>query len=334
MPIFKGRGLAVLVACAVLLSFPLGPGVMAQAVSTAPTAPLSVTPRGAWSPNVSYALNDLVTSRGSSWRARRASLGKLPGSTAPSTALDWELFAGGLNPLGVWNSLLTYQRNDLVTNLGSTWRALRTNLNKTPSLSPSDWQQMAARGAIGPAGPQGPQGATGPAGSQGIQGLTGATGATGAQGPQGPAGPTGSQGTTGIVSTAFAFGGVTAPQVYDGSIYNFIVPTASVTITAGQKIIVSSDAALGSTSVGGGLGLRLAICAKVSTGTNPIVVPNGSEDLYLTVPQGQRHIFAMSTIMTGLAAGTYEVGLCGAFEGSPGNWDNNDYGHSTAFVTN
>src|SRR5260221_7020318 len=165
MQIFKARGLAALAACAILLSVPLASGAMAQAVSAASIAPMAttvVTPRGAWLANVTYVLNDLVTSRGSSWRARRSSLGKLPGSTAPSTALDWELFAGGLNPLGAWKNSSTYQRSDLVTNLGSTWRALRTNLNKVPATSPSDWQQFAARGATGATGPTGPQGPAGP----------------------------------------------------------------------------------------------------------------------------------------------------------------------------
>src|SRR5688572_7916592 len=111
--------------------------------------PLDVTPRGAWSLSVTYVLNDLVTSRGSTWRARRTNLNKVPGSTSPSTALDWERFAAGFNPLGPWSSATTYHPDDLVSHLGGTWRARRTNINKTPGLNPLDWQQFAAKGATG-----------------------------------------------------------------------------------------------------------------------------------------------------------------------------------------
>jgi hypothetical protein len=113
------------------------------------TPPLAVRARGGWSPTVNYVKDDLVTSRGSAWRAKRASLNKVPGSTAPSTALDWERFAAGFNPSGAWVSTKTYHRDDLVLRLGSTWRALRTNLNVAPGLSPADWQQFAAKGAAG-----------------------------------------------------------------------------------------------------------------------------------------------------------------------------------------
>jgi hypothetical protein len=114
-----------------------------------PVVALAVTARGAWSPSVNYVKDDLVTSRGSAWRAKRANLNKVPGSTLPSTALDWERFAAGFNPLGAWLSNKIYHRDDLVLRQGSTWRALRTGLNKTPGLFPADWQQFAAVGAAG-----------------------------------------------------------------------------------------------------------------------------------------------------------------------------------------
>jgi hypothetical protein len=114
-----------------------------------PVIALAVTARGAWSPSINYVKDDLVTSRGSAWRAKRANINKVPGSTLPSTALDWERFAAGFNPLGAWLSNKTYHRDDLVLRQGSTWRALRTGLNKTPGLFPADWQQFAAVGAAG-----------------------------------------------------------------------------------------------------------------------------------------------------------------------------------------
>ena len=71
----------------------------AQAVDS----PLAVTARGVWSPTVIYARDDLVTWRGSAWRSKHANNeGNRPGSTSPSSADDWELFAAGFNPLGPW----------------------------------------------------------------------------------------------------------------------------------------------------------------------------------------------------------------------------------------
>ena len=217
MLIFKARAAAV--TCAMLLSLPLVPGAKAQPVSTAAdpaseVAPASVTPRGVWSPTVRYLRDDIVTSRGSTWRAKRVNLGKVPGSTSPSSSRFWEPFAVGFNWLGRWSATTTYHRNDLVFHLGSTWRAIRTSLNTAPGLPPNNWQRFAdkgARGATGPAGATGPKGATGatgPAGAPGATGATGpagATGATGAQGPQGPAGPNSvADGTVSAPAISFA----------------------------------------------------------------------------------------------------------------------------------
>src|SRR5688500_3333690 len=96
------RGLAVAcLICSLVFALPLAPASQAQA----PLAELN--PRGTWSADVQYLRDDLVTSRGSAWRARRNNIGKVPGSTDPSTALDWERFAAGFNPLGVWGNSLT-----------------------------------------------------------------------------------------------------------------------------------------------------------------------------------------------------------------------------------
>jgi hypothetical protein len=158
-------------------------------------APMAVTPRGEWSPTVRYVTDDLVTARGSAWRAKRNSRNKVPGSTQPSTAAYWEQFAAGFNPLGPWNGTTKYHRNDLVTHQDSTWRATRTGLNKIPSLKPAFWEKLAARGNRGPAGeagaqgPKGDTGDTGPQGAQGVQGVPGQQGPQGIQGVQGPPGP-------------------------------------------------------------------------------------------------------------------------------------------------
>jgi hypothetical protein len=162
------RGLSAVVA--LLLTIGIGAGLAPQskAQQAEPAAEAGadadarvVAAKGAWSPTKNYVTDDLVTSRGSTWRAKRPNKGKLPGSTAPSTAKDWELFAAGLNPLGAWLGSSTYQANDLVTHQGATWRALRTNLNKVP-VAGANWVLFAAKGDAGTQGTPGPTGPAGP----------------------------------------------------------------------------------------------------------------------------------------------------------------------------
>ncbi len=148
------RGLVAIIAIVVGFPSGLAPEARAQQVSadadTAEIDPLLVDAKGGWSPTKNYVTDDLVTSRGSTWRAKRNNKGKIPGSTQPSTALDWELFARGFNPAGAWLGTKIYHINDLVSFQGATWRAKRTSTNKTPNSSATDWQQFAARGAAGP----------------------------------------------------------------------------------------------------------------------------------------------------------------------------------------
>jgi hypothetical protein len=175
---------------------------------------LLLKPTGEWTPDVEYARDDLVTSRGSTWRAKRANIGKVPGSTRPSTARDWELFAAGLNPVGAWIRTTIHHANDLVTYQGATWRALRTTRADRPDASAEDWEQLAAKGIRGPAGQdgaQGPQGAKGDKGDEGDPGPPGIQGPQGVQGPQGLQGPQGEQGLPG--PNAVGDGSVNAPSI-------------------------------------------------------------------------------------------------------------------------
>src|SRR5262245_2820122 len=124
MPIGQGyRIAAALLSCSVVLG-----------VSRACEAQ-ALTPRGEWSSTTQYAQDDLVVSRGSTWRARRTNRNKVPGSTVPATAEDWEQFAAGLNPLGLWSGATKYHLDDLVLHQGSTWRALRTSRRKRPDIN-------------------------------------------------------------------------------------------------------------------------------------------------------------------------------------------------------
>lgn len=192
-----------------------------------------------------------------------------------------------------------------------------------------------ANGANGATGPQGPIGMTG---AQGPAGPAGPMGATGAQGPAGPAGPTGPQGAQGIQGPAGPAGTSGIVSVVTTSGYgldpkttlDFIGPTVNVTVTAGQKVIMVSDKALGGTAAA--TGLALYPCSK-STAAGATIVGYGGAILGLQVPGGTRVTWGMNHIYTGLAAGTYSVGMCGT-AGTPAQWNNNEYGYVSAFVTN
>jgi tail collar domain/collagen triple helix repeat protein len=130
---------------------------------------------------------------------------------------------------GPWSSATAYAVNDVATEGGSSYVALKTNTATDPTADVSgsggNWAVIAAGGAkgttggVGAQGPVGPTGATGAAGPQGPAGPTGATGPTGpvgppgvtgsqgpagtqgASGPAGPAGPTGATGAQGPAAT-------------------------------------------------------------------------------------------------------------------------------------
>jgi len=51
------------------------------------------------------------------------------------------------------------------------------------------------------------------------------------------------------------------------------------------------------------------------------------------VPQNTRITMGISGVITGLAAGTYEVGMAGDDDGN-GNWNNNEYAYVSVIVLN
>jgi hypothetical protein len=108
--------------------------------------------KGEWLVTTQYAADDLVFSRGSTWRAKVANKGKQPGATNPNNAAFWEFFAEGFNPTGAWINNKVYHINDLVTLNGQTWRAKITNVNASPAAN-ANWELFAAKGAAGAAGP-------------------------------------------------------------------------------------------------------------------------------------------------------------------------------------
>jgi hypothetical protein len=103
----------------------------------------------------------------------------------------------------------------------------------------------------------------------------------------------------------------------------------SVTVATGQRVHVTSHAALGSTAAGGANALNLYICYRLSGG---LITTVGGGAFGMTAAQNQRHLYGLSAVITGLPAGTYDVGLCGS--SSSTNWNFNEWAYTSAMVFN
>jgi len=174
---------------------------------------------------------------------------------------------------------------------------------------------------VGEMGPVGPQGPAGPAGPQG------ATGPQGAPGPQGPQGIPGIPGPN-VSSIAFTSGCGAAPNCGGPqATLNYMGPTVNVTVTGtSQKVLVWANKALGAGAAAAN-GLVVEICR----GTPPTLTGAGGAMLGIASPANTRNVYGISGMFTGLAAGTYTVGMCGS-SGNFANWTNNEYGYVTAMV--
>ncbi len=172
--------------------------------------PYGLVPRGAWSPSNSYAVNDLVTDAGSSWRAKVA---VAVGGLNPSDGPTWELFAASGDANGPQGPQGTQGTQGATGPQGADGAQGTAGAQGTQGATGTQGAE-GAQGATGAAGGVGPQGATGGTGSQGATGGAGPQGATGGAGPQGATGGTGPQGTQG---TTGAVGGV-GPQGAAGGV--------------------------------------------------------------------------------------------------------------------
>ncbi len=190
-----------------------------------------------------------------------------------------------------------------------------------------------ATGLTGPAGPTGPTGLTGPAGSAGAtgatgltgpEGPTGPTGLTGAAGPTGPAGATGPTGSNATILSGYVSSGGAAPT----ATLAFIGVTTTVTITAGQRIMMSVSQALGSTLVGGASSLNIYPAYQLSGGG--LVTALGGGIFGIQCPQNTRQTVSINGIFT-LPAGTYTIGMAGSSTNSA-NWNNNEWGYLSYMI--
>lgn len=167
------------------------------------------------------------------------------GLLTPVRAVVANCGARGLNAKGAWSATATYAIDDVVTSLGSSWRAKTGNVGKPPTSYPAVWERLAAKGD---------QGTAGPTGSMGPAGATGADGPTGPAGPQGPAGaagPQGPAGATGIVKITQVqpiFESAVTINAQTGQ-WTFVGPLVTVQVAGpGQRVTASVSTSINTVS--------------------------------------------------------------------------------------
>jgi hypothetical protein len=116
---------------------------------------------------------------------------------------------------------------------------------------------------------------------------------------------------------------LTTTQIFTGPTVNVVVAGAT------QKVVVTAHQGFGSIAAGGADGLDLRICSRL--GAAGPIVGIGSGIFGLRVAQNTRQVFGFSVMVSGLAPGTYTVGLCG-LAAIPANWNSNEFGSVTAMV--
>lgn len=190
-----------------------------------------------------------------------------------------------------------------------------------------------AVGAIGPKGDkgdQGVQGIPGPTGDPGPQGNTGPQGNPGTPGATGPAGPPGPTGPPGPASV-IALGTRRNNTILPSATLAFLSPAVPITLAASnQPVVVTAQVTLGTSSGSVADGLRLWICYQPSGGA--LNTPHGFDWISPVAAPGTANIYSMTDVITGLAAGTYNFGLCGQTSTLPNLWNKGDWAYTTVQV--
>ena len=152
----------------------------------------------------------------------------------------------GFRFLGAWSNTTVYQRNDVVTDGGSSYVARRDSVGSVPGTN-GDWELFAAKGDPGKPGsgavvvdiaPGGPCGARAGARITDGSGVTSVIcdGATGPVGPIGLTGPTGPAGPGGVM----VGGGFTTGFVIPTTCQTHITQPITVPATpAGGKVVIT-----------------------------------------------------------------------------------------------
>jgi collagen triple helix repeat protein len=207
-------------------------------------------------------------------------------------------------------------------------------------------------GAVGETGPQGAKGDQGETGPQGVKGDTGAQGPIGPQGPEGPQGAIGSiglagargvpglpgaagpQGPSGVVTIATLTGSVpiSIPQTL-GTDFAFVGRTASVALTATQRITATGTAMFGHREAGSPT-LDFTMCWQQATGPVFQMMPGFYLTSVMPSDTSARMPYAVTASTTAPllnGAGTYTVGYCVR---TTQTLNNNDFLAAWVMVTN
>jgi len=108
-----------------------------------------------------------------------------------------------------------------------------------------------------------------------------------------------------------------------------LTATGNVTLAAGQRAYMQITKSLG-TTVASASGLNVYPCYQLSGGG--VLTTQGGGIFGLTVLGTQRIMLDMNYVYSGLAAGTYAIGMCGASAAGAANWNNNEWGYISALV--
>lgn len=109
----------------------------------------------------------------------------------------------------------------------------------------------------------------------------------------------------------------------------FIGATQSITLKAGQKVLMIVNKSLGSTASGGASNLAIYPGYQLSGGS---VLGMGGAILGLQCAQNTRQLYGIQWCFNNLAAGTYTFGLAASCGSGAANWNSNDYGYITLLV--
>ena len=100
-----------------------------------------------WNSASTYSSTDVVFYLGSAWKSKTNNNTNNQPDISPSS---WEFLAqkgsSGLNFQGVWNSASTYNVDDGVEYLGSSYFCIVANTNKPPFTNPANWTLLAQGG--------------------------------------------------------------------------------------------------------------------------------------------------------------------------------------------
>jgi hypothetical protein len=179
--------------------------------------------------------------------------------------------------------------------LGGPWRDSAGNLG-TFSFTPGAGTGGSPRPvplAVGPQGPAGPQGPPGPPGPQGAQGPIGL------RGPQGIINAWTISGTPGEVA---GMGGL--------SNYRFTPGFQSITVGAGQKLLVMSSTSIRVIATGQ-WGANWAICHRVTNSNSGLTAYSPMFSWFGVASQNNS---ITTNAVLNLSPGTYDVGPCLAVE--------------------